>query len=105
MVMHFDDEAVRSALRWDDLIRAMENALTDFTAGRVMQPLRNWLAVEEGSRYLGVMPAATRTFTSSASLVPTAALSTCTMSAASGCWRCWKIRAKCSCAATAAALP
>src|SRR5438874_2874285 len=59
MVMHFDDEAVRSALRWDDLIRAMESALTDFSAGRVMQPLRNWLAVEEGSRYLGVMPAAT----------------------------------------------
>ncbi len=58
MVMHFDDEAVRSALRWDDLIRAMESALTDFSAGRVMQPLRNWLAVEEGSRYLGVMPAA-----------------------------------------------
>jgi thiomorpholine-carboxylate dehydrogenase len=56
--MHFDDEAVRSALRWDDLIQAMESALTAFSSGLVVQPLRQWLAVEEGSRYLGVMPAA-----------------------------------------------
>jgi ornithine cyclodeaminase/alanine dehydrogenase-like protein (mu-crystallin family) len=55
--MHFDDEAVRSALRWDDLIHAMESALTAFSSGRVVQPMRQWLAVEEGSRYLGVMPA------------------------------------------------
>ena len=59
MVLHFDDEAVRSALRWDDLIRAMESALTAFSSGHVVQPLRSWLTVEEGSRYLGVMPAAT----------------------------------------------
>jgi len=59
MLMHFDDEAVRSALRWDDLIRAMESALTAFSSGHAVQPLRSWLTVEEGSRYLGVMPAAT----------------------------------------------
>ncbi len=59
MVLHFDDEAVRSALRWDELIRAMESALTAFSSGQVVQPLRSWLAVEEGSRYLGVMPAVT----------------------------------------------
>jgi ornithine cyclodeaminase/alanine dehydrogenase-like protein (mu-crystallin family) len=59
MVLQFDDEAVRSALRWDDLIRAMESALTGFSSGHVVQPLRSWLTVEEGSRYLGVMPAAT----------------------------------------------
>ena len=59
MLMQFDDEAVRSALRWDDLIRAMESALTAFSSGHVVQPLRSWLTVEEGSRYLGVMPAAT----------------------------------------------
>jgi thiomorpholine-carboxylate dehydrogenase len=59
MVMHLDDEAVRSALRWDDLIRAMERTLAAFSSGHVVQPSRNWLTVEEGSRYLGVMPAAT----------------------------------------------
>ncbi|HEX8010800.1 MAG TPA: ornithine cyclodeaminase family protein [Casimicrobiaceae bacterium] len=58
MAIHFDDGAVRAALRWDELIGAMEKALTAFSSGRVVQPLRNWLTVEEGNRYLGVMPAA-----------------------------------------------
>jgi ornithine cyclodeaminase/alanine dehydrogenase-like protein (mu-crystallin family) len=60
MVIHFDDAAVRSALRWDDLIAAMKVALTDFSAGKVLQPLRTWLTVEGGSGYMGVMPVATR---------------------------------------------
>jgi ornithine cyclodeaminase/alanine dehydrogenase-like protein (mu-crystallin family) len=58
MVIQFDDKAVRAALRWNELIPAMEKALTDFSSGRVVQPLRNWLTIEEGNRYLGVMPAA-----------------------------------------------
>jgi thiomorpholine-carboxylate dehydrogenase len=58
-MIHLDDDAVRKALRWDALIVAMERALADFSSGRVVQPLRNWLTVEEGSRFLGVMPAAT----------------------------------------------
>ncbi len=59
MLMHLDDRMVRAALRWDTLIDAMEKALADFSSGRVVQPLRNWLTVEESRRYLGVMPAAT----------------------------------------------
>jgi ornithine cyclodeaminase/alanine dehydrogenase-like protein (mu-crystallin family) len=59
VVIHFDDEAVRSALRWDELIAAMERALADFSAGRVMQPPRTWLTVEEGNRFMGVMPVVT----------------------------------------------
>jgi len=59
-VIHLDDEAVRAALRWDALIAAMERALSEFSSGHVVQPMRNWLTVEEGNRFLGVMPAAAR---------------------------------------------
>lgn len=59
MLIHLDDRAVRAALRWDPLIDAMEAALSAFSSGRVLQPLRNWLTIEESSRYLGVMPAVT----------------------------------------------
>jgi thiomorpholine-carboxylate dehydrogenase len=59
MVIHFDDAAVRAALRWDDLIAAMKTALADFSAGGVLQPLRTWLTVEEDNRFMGVMPVAT----------------------------------------------
>jgi ornithine cyclodeaminase/alanine dehydrogenase-like protein (mu-crystallin family) len=59
MVIHLDDQAVREALRWPALIDAMEKALAAFSSGRALQPLRNWLTVEEDSRYLGIMPVAT----------------------------------------------
>lgn len=59
MVIHVDDQAVRGALRWDELIAAMERALIAFSLGEVVQPLRHWLTLEEGNRYLGVMQAAT----------------------------------------------
>ncbi len=35
----------------------METALTAFSEGRVIQPVRNMITIEEGRRYLGVMPA------------------------------------------------
>jgi thiomorpholine-carboxylate dehydrogenase len=35
----------------------MEKALIEFSLGQVVQPVRNMLTVEEGKRYLGVMPA------------------------------------------------
>src|SRR5205807_3925059 len=38
----------------------MENALAEFSLGRVVQPVRNMLTVEEGKRYLGIMPAVAR---------------------------------------------
>ena len=52
------DAEVRDALRWGDLIAAMEDALGGLSAGRVVQPLRSWLPLEEGKRFWGVMPAA-----------------------------------------------
>ncbi len=58
LFMHLSDPDVRAALRWDDLILAMERALTAFSSGRVVQPVRSWLTIEEGNRYLGLMPAA-----------------------------------------------
>jgi ornithine cyclodeaminase/alanine dehydrogenase-like protein (mu-crystallin family) len=57
MVMHLDEVAVRAVLRWDDLIAAMETSLAAFSSGRVLQPVRNVLTIEEGKRYLGIMPA------------------------------------------------
>jgi ornithine cyclodeaminase/alanine dehydrogenase-like protein (mu-crystallin family) len=56
-VLYLDEERVRALLQWDELIPAMENALADFSLGRVVQPVRNMLTVEEGKRYLGIMPA------------------------------------------------
>jgi len=57
MVMHLNEERVGGLLRWDRLIEAMETALAAFSLGRVLQPVRNMLTIEEGKRYLGVMPA------------------------------------------------
>lgn len=57
MVMHLDEAAVRAVLRWDDLIAEMESALVAFSAGRVIQPVRNMITVEDEKRYLGIMPA------------------------------------------------
>ena len=57
MVMYLDEDRVRGLLRWDQLIAAMEEALADFSLGRVLQPVRNMLTIEEGQRYLGIMPA------------------------------------------------
>src|SRR5262245_56085832 len=57
MVMQLDEAEVRAVLAWDRLIPAMETALAAFSAGRVIQPVRNMITIEEGRRYLGVMPA------------------------------------------------
>src|ERR1700730_12907488 len=57
MVEYLDEARVRAALRWEPLIAAMENALAAFSSGRVLQPVRNMLTIEEGKRFLGIMPA------------------------------------------------
>jgi ornithine cyclodeaminase/alanine dehydrogenase-like protein (mu-crystallin family) len=57
MVMQLDEIDVRAMLTWDRLIPAMEAALAAFSAGRVIQPVRNMITIEEGPRYLGVMSA------------------------------------------------
>src|SRR3954467_10647990 len=51
------EEQIRPLLSWGDLIPTMESALAAFSQGRIMQPVRNMITIEEGRRYLGVMPA------------------------------------------------
>ena len=57
MVMYLGEDDIRQLLGWDRLIAAMETALAAFSTGRVIQPVREMLTIEEGRRYLGVMPA------------------------------------------------
>jgi len=57
MVIHLNEDRIRDLLHWDQLIATMEEALSEFSLGRVLQPVRNMLTIEEGKRYLGVMPA------------------------------------------------
>ena len=57
MVRYLEEASVRAVLRWDPLIAAMESALAAFSSGQVIQPVRNMLTIEEGKRYLGIMPA------------------------------------------------
>src|SRR5713101_5165546 len=57
MVLYLDEQRVRDLLHWDRLIAAMETALAAFSLGRVLQPVRNMLTIEEGKRYLGIKPA------------------------------------------------
>jgi ornithine cyclodeaminase/alanine dehydrogenase-like protein (mu-crystallin family) len=55
-LIYLPDARVRELLEWDALIAAMEDALASFSTGRVRQPVRTVLAVEENRRYLGIMP-------------------------------------------------
>lgn len=52
-----NEDQVRSVLGTGSLILAMEKALVDFSAGRVVQPVRSSLLVPEHTAFLGVMPA------------------------------------------------
>jgi ornithine cyclodeaminase/alanine dehydrogenase-like protein (mu-crystallin family) len=57
MLPFLDETTVRAHLQWDALIAAMENALIDFSAGRVQQPVRRFLTVDRFEGFFGVMPA------------------------------------------------
>jgi ornithine cyclodeaminase/alanine dehydrogenase-like protein (mu-crystallin family) len=59
MLKYWTEADIRAVLTWEALIPAMEKALVEFSSGRVLQPVRSVLVVEEGKRYLGVMPAGT----------------------------------------------
>jgi ornithine cyclodeaminase/alanine dehydrogenase-like protein (mu-crystallin family) len=61
-----DEEAVRAALRREELLPAMERALADLSAGRVVQPVRTMLPVAEHGGFLGLMPAYVRAATGEA---------------------------------------
>lgn len=58
MLPLLDEARVRSVLRMEDLIPAMERALVDFSAGRIAQPVRQMLTVEPHGGHFGAMPAA-----------------------------------------------
>lgn len=58
-MIYLNEDRVAEFLQWKDLIAAMERALASFSAGNVVQPVRGILTIEENSRYLGIMPAAT----------------------------------------------
>src|SRR5579859_5073174 len=51
------EEQVGAVLSYEELIPAMRQALMDFSAGRVRQPLRNIIPVAEYGGWFGVMPA------------------------------------------------
>lgn len=58
MIRYFDEADVRAVLCWEHLIPAMAQALAEFSAGKVIQPVRTVLTIEEAQRYIGIMPAA-----------------------------------------------
>ncbi|MGY8684616.1 ornithine cyclodeaminase family protein [Bradyrhizobium sp. UFLA05-153] len=58
MVLTLTEAAIARVLKYEQLIPAMEEALSAFSGGRVIQPVRNMLTIEEGKRFLGIMPAA-----------------------------------------------
>ncbi len=53
----FGEEQVRAVLGYDELIPAMRRALMDFSAGRVLQPVRTVMRVAEHGGWFAVMPA------------------------------------------------
>lgn len=52
----FDEDDVRAQLRMADLIEAMEQALVEFSAGRVQQPVRTVFAFGAERSLFGLMP-------------------------------------------------
>lgn len=54
-----DEEQVQKHLRMADLIPAMEKALSEFSAGKVKQPVRQVISVDPPGGFYGIMPALT----------------------------------------------
>jgi ornithine cyclodeaminase/alanine dehydrogenase-like protein (mu-crystallin family) len=57
MLKHFEESDICDVLRWEDLIATVEKGLAAFSSGKVLQPVRSMLTIEEDKRYLGIMPA------------------------------------------------
>ena len=57
MILTLSEADVAKVLSYEQLIPEMEKALSALSAGRVIQPVRNMLTIEEGQRFLGIMPA------------------------------------------------
>jgi len=56
-MLFLDEDQVRAVLSYDELIPAMRQALMDFSAGRVVQPLRTVMSVAAHGGWFAVMPA------------------------------------------------
>jgi thiomorpholine-carboxylate dehydrogenase len=56
-LLFLNEDQVREALSYDQLIPAMRQALVDFSAGRVVQPVRTVMSVTGHSGWFAVMPA------------------------------------------------
>jgi thiomorpholine-carboxylate dehydrogenase len=56
-VRFLDETAIRPLLSFEALIPAMEQALADFSAGRVQQPARGILSIPQHHGFMGIMPA------------------------------------------------
>jgi ornithine cyclodeaminase/alanine dehydrogenase-like protein (mu-crystallin family) len=56
-VRFLDEDAIRPLLCLEDLIPAMEQALIDFSSGRVLQPVRSIVPVPQHNGLMGLMPA------------------------------------------------
>ena len=57
--LFLEEEQVRKHLRMEELIQAMEQALIDFSAGKVTQPVRSVITVDPPGGFFGMMPALT----------------------------------------------
>lgn len=57
MIAFVDEKKVEQLLAMADLIPVMEHALVDFSAGRVVQPVRKFLNIEQHGGFFGLMPA------------------------------------------------
>lgn len=58
-MFYLGEDRVRELLHWEPLIDSMEDALAAFSTGRVRQPVRSVITIEEQRKFLGIMPAAT----------------------------------------------
>jgi ornithine cyclodeaminase/alanine dehydrogenase-like protein (mu-crystallin family) len=56
-VPFFGESEVQQVLHLEALLPAMEQALIDFSAGRVLQPVRRIISVPQHSGFMGLMPA------------------------------------------------
>jgi ornithine cyclodeaminase/alanine dehydrogenase-like protein (mu-crystallin family) len=57
MTLHLDEKTVRKHLRMPDLISEMKKALIDFSAGKVIQPVRSGLTIDPPGGFFFMMPA------------------------------------------------
>jgi ornithine cyclodeaminase/alanine dehydrogenase-like protein (mu-crystallin family) len=56
-LLFLNEDQVRAVLSYDDLIPVIRQALVDFSAGRVVQPVRTVMSVAAHSGWFAVMPA------------------------------------------------